>query len=76
MTVIALAALIMVAGCGGAKAAKVAPHARNMITADQIAAVHAANAYEAIKRLQPSFFRTRGVMTHGATAPTPAWLTK
>lgn len=71
MMVIALAALITVAGCGGTKAAKVAPHARNMITADQIAAVHAANAYEAIKRLQPSFFRTRGVMTHGATPPTP-----
>lgn len=67
----AVAALVAVAGCGAPKTGKTPPRVRNMITADEIASVNAANAYEVIKRLQPSFLKTRGVMTHGMTAPTP-----
>lgn len=65
-------AMVMLAACasggGGASATKQNP---NVISAEEIDASSASNAYEVIQRLRPSFLRTRGAV-HGTPGATNA----
>ena len=65
-------AMVMLAACasggGGASAAKQDP---NVISAEEIDASSASNAYEVIQRLRPNFLRTRGAV-HGTPGATSA----
>ena len=65
-------AMVMLAACasggGGASAAKQNP---NVISAEEIDASSASNAYEVIQRLRPNFLRTRGAV-HGTPGATSA----
>ena len=65
-------AMVMLAACasggGGASAVKQNP---NVISAEEIDASSASNAYEVIQRLRPSFLRTRGAV-HGTPGATNA----
>jgi hypothetical protein len=62
-------AVLMLVGCGASQARKTAGPTKNpnLITHEEIAAVMGDNdnAYDVIRRLRPSFLRTRGVSTMG-----------
>lgn len=67
-----LAALLAFAACGPTKPGRAAPQNRNVITADEIAKSNASNAYEAVERLRPAFFQTRGSQSiQNSAPPTP-----
>jgi len=68
-TLMTIAALLVFAACGPTKSGRAAPQNRNLITADEIAKSNASNAYEAVERLRPSFFQTRGSQSIQNTAP-------
>jgi hypothetical protein len=64
-----IAAVLAIAACGPTKSGRAAPQNRNLITADEIAKSNASSAYEAVERLRPSFFQTRGSQSIQNTAP-------
>lgn len=64
-----VAALLAIAACGPTKPGRAAPQSRYLITADEIAKSNASNAYEAVERLRPAFFQTRGSQSIQNTAP-------
>jgi len=66
---ITVAALMVLAACGPTKTGHATPQNRYLITADEIAKSNASNAYEAIERLRPAFFQTRGSQSIQNTAP-------
>ena len=57
------------AGCAsaGTGSASSATHNANIITRDEIATVQVTNAYDAVQRLRPQFFRS-----HGSTSMAPS----
>jgi len=68
----AIALIVLLGACGSTNTGKVAPRNRNLITADEISQSNATTAYDAVKRLRPSFLQTRGATpAHGMEAPTP-----
>jgi hypothetical protein len=70
--VTAVAALLALAACGPTKPGHAAPQNRYLITADEIAKSNASNAYEAVERLRPAFFQTRGSQSiQNSAPPTP-----
>jgi hypothetical protein len=66
---VTIVALLALAACGPTKSGKAAPQNRYLITADEIAKSNASNAYEAVERLRPAFFQTRGSQSIQNTAP-------
>ena len=58
--VVAAAAFACASGGASGSSSGVAKRDSNLITADEIAASHETNAYEAISRLRPLYLKTRG----------------
>jgi hypothetical protein len=63
----------LLSACGGPKSEPpVTPISRDVITADEIEASKAANAYDAIKKLRGNFLSYRGRTSfHGTSSPDP-----
>lgn len=68
-----LALALALAACGPHRSGHSVPaHDRDMITADEIAAIGATNAYDVVKRLRPQFLSGRGpVSLRNPVDPTP-----
>ena len=68
-----LALALALAACGPHRTGHTtAAHQRDVITADEIAAIDATTAYDVVKRLRPQFLSGRGpVSLRNPTDPTP-----
>lgn len=59
MKFLLLAALLALPACGGSSGTK-AGSSRDLISEEEIKSIPAANAFEVVQKLRPSFFSTRG----------------
>lgn len=64
-------AMVALTACASGSVGSAARQNPNVISADEIAASSASNAYEVIQRLRPNFLRTRGAV-HGTPGATNA----
>src|SRR5690349_20791420 len=58
------AALVALTACSSAQGAAAKPRTnRNLITAEEIAAISVSDAWEVVDRLRPAFLKTHGTLT-------------
>lgn len=63
LMLISAALMFAVTACASSAASRSTGHSPDLITSEEIASASASNTYEAITRLRPTWFRSRGTAT-------------